>query len=162
MDMTEHKETEAQLRLSKLTIDRGGESILWFDLSAWIIDVNEAACAMLGYSKDELCRMTVHDIMVSAMPDLWPVLRSSLKQGETVRFEAINRTKDGRVIPVDVVTNYLEVDGREYICAFARGISAPNQAETAMRRPTGRLLSHRSWTWLSVLPPPSLTTSTIC
>ena len=139
VDMTERKETEAQLRLSKLSIDQAGEAILWFDLSAWIIDVNEAACAMLGYSKDELCRMTVHDIMVSAMPELWPALRSSLKQGETVRFEAINRTKDGRVIPVHVVTNYLEVDGREYICAFARGISAPNQAETAMRQTHGQV-----------------------
>ena len=34
----------------------------WIDPQAKILNVNEAASLMLGYSKDELCTMTVHDL----------------------------------------------------------------------------------------------------
>ncbi|MEO7861259.1 MAG: PAS domain S-box protein [Nitrospirales bacterium] len=133
-NVSERKAIEARLRLSKFSIDRAGEAIFWGDPSSKIIDVNEAACAMLGYSKDELCRMTVHDVTDRATPDRWASYWTSLKQRETVRFETSNRTKDGRIIPVDVVVNYLYFDGQEYSCAFVRDISARKESETVLFR----------------------------
>ena len=139
-NVTERKETEARLRLSKFSIDRSGEAIFWGDPSARIFDVNEAACALLGYSKDELCRMTVHDVTDHAKPDLWPAYWTRLKQGETVRFETLVWTKDGRVIPVEVVVNHLHCDGQEYSCAFVRDISPRKQAEAVLLRTQAQLL----------------------
>ncbi|MEP6932438.1 MAG: PAS domain S-box protein [Nitrospirota bacterium] len=131
-NVTERKETEAQLRLSKSSIDRAGEAIFWGDPSARIFDVNEAACALLGYSKDELCSLTVHDIVDHTTPNVWLAYWRRLKQRKTVRFETLSRTKDGRIIPVDVVINYLDFDGQAYGCAFVRDISARKQTEAAL------------------------------
>ena len=139
-NVSERKAIEAQLRLSKFSIDRAGEAIFWGDPSGRIIDVNDAACAMLGYSKDELCRMTVHDVTDKANPDLWSEHWTRLKRREMVRFETKNRTKDGRIIPVDVVVNYLYWEGQEYSCAFVRDISARKQAETVLLRTQTQLL----------------------
>ena len=139
-DITELKQSEARSRLSKFSIDRAGEAIFWGDPSARIIDVNEAACALLGYTEDELCRMTVYDVTDYATTDLWPGYWTRLMQRGTERFETIVRTKDGRIIPVDVVVNYLDVDGQEYSCAFVRDISARKQAETVLLRTQAQLL----------------------
>ena len=138
-NVSDRKAIEARLRLAKFSIDRAGEAILWGDPSSRIIDVNEAACAMLGYSKDELCRMTVPDLTDMA-PDQWSAYCTRLKQRETVRFETSNRTKDGRIIPVDVVVNYLYLDGQEYSCAFVRDLSARKQAEMVLLRTQTQLV----------------------
>jgi two-component system, cell cycle sensor histidine kinase and response regulator CckA len=139
-DVTERKQSEARLRLSKFSIDRAGEAIFWGDPSARIIDVNEAACAMLGYEKDELCRLTVHDVTAQAKPGLWPGHWARLKQRETERFETMVGTKAGRIVPVDVVVNYLDVDGQEYSCAFVRDISTRKEMETALLRIHAQLI----------------------
>ena len=133
-DVTERKQTEDQLRLAKHSIDRASAAIFRVDPSARILDVNDAACAMLGYSKDELCAMTLHDVAVDVKPDLWSAYVRRLKDRGTVMFETINRTKDGRIISVELYANYLYFDGQEYMCAFARDISARKQAEMAMRQ----------------------------
>ena len=131
-NVTERKETEIRLRMSKSSIDRAGDAIFWSDPSARIFDVNEAACTLLGYSKDELCSLTLHDIVDNATPSLWLTYWTTLKQRETVRFETLSRTKDGLIIPVDVVINYLDFDGQAYGCAFVRYISARKQTEAAL------------------------------
>ena len=78
-DITERKRAEDRLRLSEFSIDRAGEAIYWIDPFARILDVNDAACAMLGYVKEELCAMTVHDIAPDLQTDVWPAhwMRSS-------------------------------------------------------------------------------------
>ena len=139
-NVSERKAIEAQLRLSKFSIDRAGEAIFWGDPSGRIIDANDAASAMLGYSKDELCRMMVHDVTDKAHPDLWSEHWTRLKQREMVRFETNNRTKDGRIIPVEVVVNYLCWNGQEYSCAFVRDISVRKQAEAVLLRTQTQLV----------------------
>ena len=42
---------------------------------------------------------------------------------------ADDRAKDGGVIPMDVTTNHLELDGKEYNCTFARDITDSKRAE---------------------------------
>jgi PAS domain S-box-containing protein len=161
-NVSERKTIEAQLRLSKFSIDRAGEAIFWVDPSARILNVNDAACAMLGYSKDELCRMTVHDVTDSANSDLWSEHWTRLKQQEMVRFETINLTKDGRTIPVDVVVNDLFCDGREYSCAFVRDISAHKQAETVLLRTQTQLLQAQKMEAIGGCLVASPMTLTIC
>ncbi len=62
LDISEQKRTEGALRLAKFSMERAADAVYWIDQQARILDVNEAASLMLGYSKDELCAMTVHDL----------------------------------------------------------------------------------------------------
>jgi PAS domain S-box-containing protein len=47
-------------------------------------------------------------------------------------FETKHRTKQGVFFPVEVTSNYLEFDGKEYSFGFARDITARKQAEEAL------------------------------
>ena len=71
-DITDRKRAEEALRLAKFSMDRAADAVYWIDPQAKILDVNEAASLMLGYSKDELCAMTVHDLNPDFQADMWP------------------------------------------------------------------------------------------
>jgi two-component system, cell cycle sensor histidine kinase and response regulator CckA len=128
------------LRLSEFSIDRAGEAIYWIDPFARILDVNDAACAMLGYVKEELCVMTVHDIAPDLQVDVWPAHWMEVKRRGAFMFEGLHRAKDGRIIPIEMSVNYLCYDGQEYNCAFVRNITERKRTEAALRRAQAQLI----------------------
>ncbi len=71
-DITERKRVEEALRLAKFSMDRAADAVYWINAQAKVLDVNEAASSMLGYSKQELCTMTVHDLNPDFETDMWP------------------------------------------------------------------------------------------
>ena len=132
-DITERKRTEEALRLAKFSMDRAADAVYWIDPQAKILNVNEAASFMLGYSKDELCAMTVHNLNPDFPADMWPGFWAESKQRGTMVIETAHRAKNGRLIPVEVSVNYLSYEGKEYHCAYARDISERKRAEEALR-----------------------------
>ena len=131
-DITERKRTEEALRLAKFSIDRAADAVYWIDPQAKIQNVNEAANLMLGYSKDELCTMTVHDLNPDFHADMWPGFWAETQRRRTMMFETSHKTKNGRLIPVEVSVNYLCYEGKEYHCAFVRDITERKRAEAAL------------------------------
>ena len=88
-----------------------------------MLDVNEAASRMLGYSKDELCAMTVHDLNPDFQADMWPGFWAETRKRGTMVFETFHKAKNGRLIPIEVSVNFLSYEGKEYHCAFVRDIT---------------------------------------
>jgi PAS domain S-box-containing protein len=128
-DITERKRAEEVVRLAKFSMERAADAVYWIDPQARILDVNEAACVMLGYSKDELCAMTVHDLNLDFPADRWPGFWAETHRRGTMILETAHRAKNGRLIPVEVSVNYLTYEGKEYHCAFARDITERKRAE---------------------------------
>lgn len=75
-DVTEHKQTEEELRFTRVALDRMADSAFWMGPDARFVYVNEAACCSLGYSRDELLSMTVHDIDPNFSPPPLALLSS--------------------------------------------------------------------------------------
>ncbi len=97
------------------------------------MDVNENACRMLGYSRQELLARSIADIDdahegVSPAPYL-----ERLFAGEKVCFEQIHVARNGRHIPVEITANAFILDGQPVIMALARDISERKRMETALR-----------------------------
>jgi two-component system cell cycle sensor histidine kinase/response regulator CckA len=132
LDISEQKRTEGALRLAKFSMERAADAIYWVDQQARILDVNEAASLMLGYSKDELCAMTVHDLNPDFQKDKWPEFWAETQRCGTLVLETVHRAKNGRLIPIEVSVNYLFYEGKEYHCAFVRDITERRQAEEAL------------------------------
>ena len=128
-DITDRKRAEEALRLAKFSVDRASDAVYWIDRQAKILDVNEAASLMLGYSKAELCAMTVHDLNPSFQADMWPRFWAETRQSGIQAIETFHLAKDGRQIPVEVSVNYLSYEGKEYHCAFVRNITERKRAE---------------------------------
>jgi PAS domain S-box-containing protein len=138
-DITERKRAEAALRLAKFSVDRAADAVYWIDPQAKILDVNEAASLMMGYSKDELCALTVHDLSPDFQADRWPGFWAETQQRGTMVIETVHRAKNGRLIPVEVSVNYLSYEGKEYHCAFVRDITERKRAETELCESDARL-----------------------
>ncbi len=125
----EFERAEKSLRLPQFAIDRAGDATFWMGSDARFTYVNEAACRSLGYSREELLSMTVHDVDPDFPKKVWLAHWDEVRQRRAFTFESRHRTKGGRVFPVEVTVNYFEFDGKEYNCAFARDISRRKQAE---------------------------------
>ncbi|MEC4890924.1 MAG: PAS domain S-box protein [Nitrospira sp.] len=132
-DITDRIRAEHMLRLSQFTIDHAVDAIYWIDPQAKIIRVNKAAGTILGYSEEELCTMTVHDLNPAFPEAIWPSFWAESKQRKTLTIETTHRHKQGHLIPVEIQINYLAYEGQEFHCAFVRDITNRKQAEDVLR-----------------------------
>ncbi|MHC4264698.1 MAG: PAS domain S-box protein [Planctomycetota bacterium] len=132
-DITERKKTEAALNFTQFAVDKASVAAFWMGPDAKFIYVNDNACNSLGYSSQELLSMTVHDIDPNFPAEAWPNHWRELKEKGSITIESLHRSKEGKEIPVVIATNFIEFDGKEYNCAFARDITDQKQAEEALR-----------------------------
>lgn len=123
LDITDRKQTEEALRFTHFAIEHMADAAFWMTSDARFFYVNQAACRALGYSSDELVRMSVADIGPEFPMETWADHWNELREKRHLVFQTTHRTKGGRVYPVELHSNFVEVDGREYNCAFARDIT---------------------------------------
>ncbi|MFC1476040.1 PAS domain S-box protein [Candidatus Zixiibacteriota bacterium] len=126
--LTDRQQTEDELRLAQFTFDRIADAAFWMGPDARFIYVNEAACRALGYTREELLSMSVHDIDPDFPPEVWPDHWRELQQKGAMTIRSRHRTKDGRIFPVEIKINYLKHQGHEYNCALARHVSVDDEA----------------------------------
>jgi PAS domain S-box-containing protein len=122
------------LRFTQFAVDNLGDAAYCIEEDGSIIYVNDAACQMLGYSREELLSMRVYDIDYDLTAEAWPLIWSRLRQVQKSTMESRHRTKDGRPVPVELAGNILLFEGVEYSCAFARDISERKQLEQRLRQ----------------------------
>ncbi|HUT69120.1 MAG TPA: PAS domain S-box protein [Desulfatiglandales bacterium] len=133
-DISQQKRAEELLRLTQFSIQRSSEAAFWISADARFYYVNEAACRSLGYSREELLEMTVHDIDPGFPDGIWAEHWNDLKRRGSFNIESYHRTKDGTIFPVEITVNYVKFGGREYNCAFARDITERKRAEEVLHR----------------------------
>lgn len=139
LDITERKQAESTLRLTQFTIDHAVDAVYWINREAQIVGANEAASLMLGYAKDELRALTVHDLNPDFHSDKWPDFWAETRQHKTMGFETFHRSKTGQLIPVEISINYLSYERQELLCAFVRNIAERKKAQEELRCSKSRL-----------------------
>lgn len=133
-DITESRRLEKALRLTQFSVDQAVEAIMWLDPKARVFNVNDAACRMLEYSREELLSMTVHDIDPNFPVERWANHWNYLKERRSLTFEARFWSRSGAVLETDVSVNYLLHEGKEYACMILRDIGERKRAEAELRR----------------------------
>ncbi len=138
-DITDRLRLERARRLTQFSVDRAAVAVFWLGSDARFVYANCKACQYLGYSLEDLLTLTVHDIDPNVPAEVWPKHWEELKQRGSFSFESQHRTKDGRLVPVEITVNYLEYAGKEYNCAFVQDITDRKQAEQALRNSAAEL-----------------------
>lgn len=138
-DITDRKKAEETLRLTQFAIDHCSDAAYWMEPDGHIFYVNDEACRILEYSREELLKMTVYDIDPNFQPDTWTDHWQVITHSRRLRLESIHLTKSGRRIPVDISANYVRFGEKEYNCSFARDLSEKKQVERKAREYEMRL-----------------------
>jgi two-component system sensor histidine kinase EvgS len=133
-DISVQKKAIKELRLTQFSVDQNADAAFWMSKDARLFYVNEAAVNKLGYAREELLQMTVHDIDPVFTEEKWPHHWEEMKRRKAFSIESIHKTKGGREFPVEVRINYIEFDGNEYNCAFARDITNRKLYEQDLRK----------------------------
>ncbi len=124
---------EERLRQTQFAMEQAMDAIYWIDAHAKILYANEAASLMMGYSREELLGMTVHDLNPDFPVSVWPGFWEETRRNKTMSLETTHHARDGRVIPVDIRVSFVAYEGQEFHCAFVRDITDRKRAEEALR-----------------------------
>jgi two-component system sensor histidine kinase/response regulator len=147
-DITQSKQADAALRDSELRyrelFDSNPQPMWVFDLETLaFVEVNSAAVAQYGYSRDEFLAMTIRDIRPPE--DLEP-LRQHLERRGTAGSKGLwaHRRKDGKIIQVEVVAHGLLYGNRPSRLVLATDVTAQQEADAERARLNAELEHHRN------------------
>ncbi|CAB1077008.1 hypothetical protein D1AOALGA4SA_4805 [Olavius algarvensis Delta 1 endosymbiont] len=127
-------------QLSQEAIEQAAEGILWFDSDGRIHMANNAACRLLGYSREELLTMTVPDFDPEySAEDYKDKYWRKVRQLGTINFESFHRRKDGSIYPVEISSSYVHFEGDGYSCTFFRDITERRRVQTALQESENKL-----------------------
>ncbi len=91
------------------------------------IEVNEAYCKLIGYSREEMLTMSIMDVEAMESEDDILSRIDRLKNCDGHRFESRHRCKNGTLIDVEISANYLEESQRTFV--FIRDITERKRNE---------------------------------
>ena len=112
----------------------------WMVNSAGLFqEVNGAYCNLIGYSRDELLTMGLHDVEMTENPEeIVEHIRKIVELGHD-RFETRHCRKDGQPVDIEVSANYLEgKDPSKLIFAFAHNVTKRKRNEETIRHSEAR------------------------
>ena len=110
-------------------IEAAGDAIFMYDLQGRFVDVNTAACKLVGYERDELLRLRVGDIEISFDPIKAPKRWQEMVAGEAVTMECFTHRKGGSAFPTEARISMVETDGERFLLALVRDTTERKQAE---------------------------------
>lgn len=115
----------------RVALDLADEMMFRVDFAARIRDVNATACRRLGYTREELLRMSIRDLSPNHDPSKWADRWGNVAREGSARFESFQRGRAGDVFPVDVSLTFLDGHGRgeDFICSFVRDLSERKRME---------------------------------
>jgi PAS domain S-box-containing protein len=119
-------------RRLKSIFDNSHDAIIVFDpTDETIIDANDQALALYGYSREEFVGGSF--TRVAAEERLAPGrITSTLTEG-TGRFRALQRRADGTLINVDISASVIIHEGHPFIVSFNRDVTAELETQERLR-----------------------------
>ena len=111
-------------------VEQAAEPFIINSQDGTILEVNRAACKLLGYSKEEFILLKVHDIILKEDLDRMPIKETELRTGNPVKTKRTLVHKDGHTVTV-LVTSKMLSDGR--ILVIARDMTEWEKTEALLR-----------------------------
>jgi PAS domain S-box-containing protein len=127
------KQSEKALRESeqryRTLFDNANDGIYIYEVGKPFLDVNEAVCKKLGYSSEELLKMTVWDITPPEYHGSIHDRIAELRENGHAVFETVRKTKSGETVYVEGSSRVIRYAGKSVIMTISRDISERKKAE---------------------------------
>lgn len=138
-DITAQRGTMEQLRRARAAMDLAPDPIFLIDpVTLRYVDVNSAACRLLGHPREALLTMRVPDLTEDAGEAAFRALYATVIEagpGQVTDEHEVRRLRraDGSVLPVEVRRSAIHSGGRDLIIAVARDLGDRLRAEEQRR-----------------------------
>ena len=142
-NVTKYKRTEMALKENeekfREIFNRANDMITLVELEengqpGRFLEVNDVATKRWGYSREELLKMNINEIIASQCRSQIAKNVSNLRENRHVTFEIVHVTKWGSKIPVEVSTHIFKFKEKEVILAISRDISERKQSEKQLKK----------------------------
>ncbi|RPI16847.1 MAG: PAS domain S-box protein [Ignavibacteriae bacterium] len=120
------KESETKYRN---LFDHATDAIFVQSIYGDILSVNDEACRLLGYNKEQLYSLKYNDIVPPNLHLMISDINSILKMNGGTRFETQYARADGKIVDVEVSMRIIKLLGDEVIQAFVRDITERKKSQ---------------------------------
>ncbi len=97
------------------------------------VEVNDSACRLLGYSREEMLGMSLTDVQGSMTEEAVATKIREIRTHGHASFENRRRCKDGRLLDVKIDIVVIRQGDRDYLVDIWTDITAQKQAEAEIR-----------------------------
>jgi PAS domain S-box-containing protein len=97
------------------------------------IEINDIACRLTGYTRDEFSRMTPRDITAKSHLGLYPAIGSTLAETGRATYEQEILKKDGSTIVVENNSHMFMLKGKPIVLTIMRDITERLRAGNALK-----------------------------
>ncbi|MEC5166816.1 PAS domain S-box-containing protein [Flavobacterium sp. PL11] len=115
----------------KSLIEQASDAIFINNADGRLLEVNESACIMLGYSKEELCSKSLPDLYTKQELISRPIMYKELLSGQQTILEREMLHKDGTLVTVEITAKMI-ADGR--IVAIVRNVTERKIIDDAFKK----------------------------
>ena len=127
------KEHGAELRYRAI-FEQSPYGILIIDTKGNIVEFNETACRELGYSREEFAKLSVSDLDAVRSPEeIQAAIRELLHKG-SAEFEVMQKTKDGKIRDVHVITRVIDLFGQKVFQSIWQDITERKRSDAALKK----------------------------
>jgi len=117
----------------RVVFDTANDAIFVCDETGRFVDVNQAACESLGYSKEELLQLSNREIDADERGyEAFLKIRDGLAEQAT--FEVNQRKKDGTLLAVEITGSFFGCQRERMSVAIARNFTERKQAEEMLQK----------------------------
>jgi len=154
-DITERREAERAQKESanelRTLFEANPAAVFLETLDGKILDCNEAAVKTFGYTKQELLRLSVSDLVPEEVFKSFPKLVEDVARRNGSFVESVNVRKNGEVFPVEVSIKPVEIRGERLLYIVIGDISARVRAQEDRRKLEARIRQTQKMESLGVL-----------
>ena len=117
-----------------MLVEQAADAIFILNAKGKILDINRRSCNSLGYSRNELLKMTVADFETTATLEQLIPEWEHLSPQVPITHYGIHKRKDGTTFPVEVRLGVLDTTGDKLILGLVRDITERKRSEETLTK----------------------------
>jgi len=119
--------------LFRKVFENANDGIIIHNHAGQIYEVNQTMYQRLGYTKEEMLRMSLQDLVAPGFGEKIQARTNRLEQDGLAIFESADVRKDGTILPVEVSARIIEHNGLKLIQSIVRDIHDRKTAENLIQ-----------------------------